>query len=72
MLMVDTEATYSVSCDVFPLDVDANHAADYNIGISDEMGAGHVVAMRLVRDSYDAVDPAFERHRRVCDTRRPN
>jgi hypothetical protein len=64
--------TYSVSCYVLSLDVDTDHTTDDNIGISDKMRAGHVVAMRLISNPNDAVDSTFERDRRICDTRRPN
>ena len=64
--------TYSVSCDVLPLYVDADHTTDDNIGISNQMRAGHAVAMGLIGNPNDAVDPTFEGDWGICDTRRPH
>jgi hypothetical protein len=64
--------TYPVPCDILPLYVDTDHTTDDNIGISDKMWAGHVVAMCLIGNPNDAVDPTFEGDWGICDTRRPN
>ena len=53
-------STYPIASDILATHMDPEYPSDHDIGVTNKMRAKHVIAMRLIRDSYNRMDAALE------------